>query len=819
MKYLKNSVLRDPLTNLLNEVTTGIYVEHHIKNLESGKRAVFILVNIDQFQKMNEELGYVFMGEIVTNMAEELHEVFESVDVMGRKGNSSFIIFSTTTVTMAQVREKADRICKTLSKQLMGVSAEYDMTVSVGISLYSRDGLTYQELMDCAELALGYATVHESQKYEIYDISKLELYRKLQELNSEALADYLWEKKQNEAVMESKFDYELTDFAFSIMDEKKDADKAIQLILKRVAEFYNLSAVRIIEHVSGEYVMKCTHEWARDKNLQLRGTVWNTNEYQMTRLFNKIDSDNDRMYEEKGSAICNGVEQFEQVNVKSFLRCGMHNGGKYTGSIDFVDYETERNWNELEKRTLKTLTRIVSLYLLKVKAHDEAARAVEDLTSFDKVTGMLKYEKFIKRMRSLLPSIVLHSKPIVMNMDLSNFKYLNEAHGYQVGDHILKNFSEYISEVVPGIMLMSRVAADNIVAFAVLPDDISVDDCMQHFKEASIAFCQDINNTYSNIHLELNCGFYQVEDRRIDPENAVANANMARKLAKSHKQHECVLYTEELDQKNRSQIEMAFNMRKALENREFVVYYQPKIDSVSRKIIGAEALIRWQKPDGTLLYPNSFIPIFERTGTIVDLDFYVYDSVCCYLRKRLDANLPVVPVSMNVSRVHMMQDKIITYVENLMKQYQIEPRLLEFEITESLYVENLDIAIELVNKFKGLGVKVSIDDFGSGYSSLNVLRKLPIDILKLDKVFLEDYIDNLQDQIIIISIVDMAKKLKIKVLCEGIETEGQADFLEKTGCDFMQGFYFSKPVREETFSDLVDRDAVEDIYDAKHERM
>ena len=368
-------------------------------------------------------------------------------------------------------------------------------------------------------------------------------------------------------------------------------------------------------------------------------------------------------------------------------------------------------------------------------------------------------------------------------------------------------------------MLMSRVAADNIVAFAVLPDDISVDDCMQHFKEASIAFCQDINNTYSNIHLELNCGFYQVEDRRIDPENAVANANMARKLAKSHKQHECVLYTEELDQKNRSQIEMAFNMRKALENREFVVYYQPKIDSVSRKIIGAEALIRWQKPDGTLLYPNSFIPIFERTGTIVDLDFYVYDSVCCYLRKRLDANLPVVPVSMNVSRVHMMQDKIITYVENLMKQYQIEPRLLEFEITESLYVENLDIAIELVNKFKGLGVKVSIDDFGSGYSSLNVLRKLPIDILKLDKVFLEDYIDNLQDQIIIISIVDMAKKLKIKVLCEGIETEGQADFLEKTGCDFMQGFYFSKPAREETFSDLVDRDAVEDIYDAKHERM
>lgn len=813
MKYLKNSVLRDPLTNLLNEVTTGIYVEHHIKNLESGKRAVFILVNIDHFQKMNEELGYVFMGEIVTNVSQELQAIFGNVDVMGRKGNSTFIIFSTTTVTMPEVQEKAETICRRLNMKLKGVSAEYNMTVSVGISLYSRDGLTYQTLMDCAELALGYATVHESQKYEIYDNSKLELYKKLQELNSEVLADYLWEQKQNETILESKFDYELTDFAFSIMDEKKDADKAIQLILKRVAKFYNLSAVRILEHIAGEYKIKCTYEWSRDKSQQMRGTTWDVSRDRMTQMVNRVDSDPDKMYEEKGNGICNSEEVFEQGKVKSFLRCGMHNGGKYTGSIDFVDYETERNWNALEKRTLKTLTRIVNLYLLKVKAHDEAARAVEDLTSFDNVTGMLKYEKFIKRMRSLLPSITMKSKPVVINMDLSNFKYLNELYGYQIGDHMLKNFTEFISEVIPGIMLMSRVTADNIVAFSVLPDEVSIKECMKRLKDAGLAFCQDINNTYSNIHLELNCGFYLVEERRIDPAIAVANANMARKLAKTNKRHRCVLYTAELDKENRTQIEMAFNMRKALENREFVVFYQPKIDSATRKIVGAEALIRWQKPDGTMLYPDSFVPIFERTGTIVELDFYVYDSVCRYLRYRLDNNLPVVPISMNVSRVHMMQDKIIEYVKDLMEQYRIEPRLLEFEITESLYVENLDIAVDLVNKFKELGVKVSIDDFGSGYSSLNVLRKLPIDILKLDKVFLEDYLDNKQDQIIIRSVVNMAKKLKIKVLCEGIETEGQADFLEKSGCDFLQGYYFSKPISEQSFNELLNSDVSDDFTD------
>ncbi len=819
MKYLQNSVLRDPLTNLLNEVTTGIYVEHHIKNLESGKRAVFILVNIDHFQKMNEEFGYVFMGEIVTNMAEELQDIFDKVDVIGRKGNSSFIIFSATTVTMSQLKKKAECICKTLSKKLKGVSDEYDMTVSVGVSLYSRDGLNYQSLMDCAELALGYATVHESQKYEIYDASKIELYRKLQELNSEVLADYLWEKKRNETVVESKFDYELTDFAFAIMDEKKDVDKAIRLILKRVAEYYDLSAVRILEHVSGEYVIKCTYEWTRDKSYELRGNVWEANEFEMAQMLNKIDGDSDRMYEEKGSVICNGEELFELNNVKSFLRCGMHNGGKYSGNIDFVDYENDRSWSELEKRTLKTLTRLVSLYLLKVKAHDEAARAVEDLTSFDKVTGMLKYEKFVKRMKSLLPSVSHDTRSVVMNMDLSNFKYLNELYGYQVGDHVLKNFSEYIGEVLPGITLMSRVAADNIVAFAVLPVGATVDESMQRMKDAGAAFCQDINNTYSNIHLELNCGFYLVDDHRMEPADAVANANMARKLAKSYKRHECVLYTEELDKENRAQLEIAFSMRKALENREFVVFYQPKIDSVSRKIVGAEALIRWQKPDGTMLFPDSFIPIFERTGTIVELDYYVYDSVCRYLRKRIDENMPVVPVSMNVSRVHMMQDKIIDYVESLMAKYQIDPKLLEFEITESLYVENLDIAVNLVKKFKKLGVKVSIDDFGSGYSSLNVLRKLPIDILKLDKVFLEDYLDNSQDQIIVISVVDMAKKLKIKVLCEGIETEGQADFLEKSGCDFMQGYYFSKPVAEVKFSDMLNKDAIDVGFEIKQERM
>lgn len=240
-------------------------------------------------------------------------------------------------------------------------------------------------------------------------------------------------------------------------------------------------------------------------------------------------------------------------------------------------------------------------------------------------------------------------------------------------------------------------------------------------------------------------------------------------------------------------------LTEALENEYIKVYYQPKIEAGSTRVIGAEALVRWEKNDGAYMYPNDFIPELERSGRVIELDYFVYKKVFQKLRERLDEGKPVVPVSLNVSRAHLKNLAIYDYVRELFKKYKIPPHYIEFELTESMYVDNFETFRPMIDEFRAAGGKISMDDFGSGYSSLNLLTDLPIDTLKVDKVFLrhDTLLEN--EKIILACVIAMAKKLKMDVICEGVETKSQSQFLSRMGCDMFQGFLYSRPIPEEAF--------------------
>ena len=266
----------------------------------------------------------------------------------------------------------------------------------------------------------------------------------------------------------------------------------------------------------------------------------------------------------------------------------------------------------------------------------------------------------------------------------------------------------------------------------------------------------------------------------------------------------CVLFDRSMMEGIKREVEITSYIPKAIAKHEFKVYYQPKMETETVHLIGAGALVRWQKPDGKFVYPDEFIPYIERSGQIVDVDYYVYRETFRFIAERLREGKKVVPISLNVSRVHLNKMHILEYVKELFEEYKIPSDLIEFELTESIYLDNTKKALELVDGLHKLGAKVSMDDFGSGYSSLNLLSRLPIDIIKLDKVFLKD--DNLQesDKIIISCVVDMAKRLQITSLCEGVETLEQSDYLKEAGCQIQQGYYFSKPIPQEEFEKFMD---------------
>lgn len=424
----------------------------------------------------------------------------------------------------------------------------------------------------------------------------------------------------------------------------------------------------------------------------------------------------------------------------------------------------------------------------------------------DSLTGLDRYEVFLKKLQKAIDGMG-DRRIVVVYTDIRHFKYINDTYGYQVGDALLKDFVEEMTADNPYMICCSRVYSDNFIAANWMPDEVTSEMFRDFINKINQEREVRFREKYLNSRLQFCTGISIVdrESRSHDAETVVSNANLARKVAKELENDSCVLFDNSMMEGIKREVEITSQIPKAIANREFKVYYQPKIETETLKLIGAEALVRWQKPDGTFVYPDQFIPFIERSGQVVDVDYYVYREVFRFLSDRIAAGKGVVPISLNVSRLHLNKMTILDYVQGLFDEYKLSPDLIEFELTESIYLDNTEKALQLVEGLHKMGTKVSMDDFGSGYSSLNLLSRLPIDIIKLDKVFLKDNHLQESDKIVISCMVDMAKKLQITSLCEGVETSEQSDYLKQVGCQIQQGYYFSRPIPQEQFEELMDQ--------------
>ena len=275
---------------------------------------------------------------------------------------------------------------------------------------------------------------------------------------------------------------------------------------------------------------------------------------------------------------------------------------------------------------------------------------------------------------------------------------------------------------------------------------------------------------------------------------------MARKAAKNNILTNVVFYKEQFKVSlyNRKFIEE--NMQSAIEERQFMMYLQPKYSITKNEIIGAEALVRWRHPERGMIYPNQFIPIIEENGFIKEVDYYIWAEACRFIKRCEDVGITSCPVSVNVSRVHLQDNECIQTLAELIQDNHISKELLELEITES--ADDQQISMKAL-QLKEAGFTLLMDDFGSGYSSLNILLETPFDVIKLDKKFMENMMVSNKGKLILEQVVLMADKLELGLLAEGVETKEQIDLLENIGCDQVQGYYYAKPMPEEEFFTLL----------------
>jgi diguanylate cyclase (GGDEF)-like protein len=425
---------------------------------------------------------------------------------------------------------------------------------------------------------------------------------------------------------------------------------------------------------------------------------------------------------------------------------------------------------------------------------------VERVKSKDTLTGLLTLSKFEVEAMKLIatPS---KEKYFIIYSDFDKFKNINDECGYFIGNEMLIHYARIASRYLKPSELFCRITADK---FAMMITYHRLHDALERLHNSYYEVEKEFKERFPKINSVITSGLYFLtpEDKNISL--VLDKANLARKTIKGTHKSNFAIYDRNLHDKITKEKQIESNMYVAIKNHEFLVYMQPKIDLATSKINGAEALVRWRLPSGEILGPMEFIPLFEKNGFINELDFYVYEKTFQAIRQWLDMGKREIVVSVNVSRSHLKDPHFIERLEELLNKYQISTRLIELEITESMFFIELDRVKYIIKSLRRRGFIISIDDFGSGYSSLNMLKTLPIDILKLDRDFFMKNEMGSQDKIVISGIISLAKGLGLKVISEGVETSEQLSFLKESLCDMAQGYLFYKPMPLDEFEQLLD---------------
>lgn len=386
-----------------------------------------------------------------------------------------------------------------------------------------------------------------------------------------------------------------------------------------------------------------------------------------------------------------------------------------------------------------------------------------------------------------------------VSCDIVDFKFFNENYGYAYGNIALKNIASILLKEMKKNELLSRTTGDHFCMMLNYKDEESLKERIFSLMEKVSDFPIDEKG---GMHKAIfRCGVYLI--RKDDDINMVrSRANMARKAISKCINTKINLYSEEDLAKELERKELEEELRYAVERKELLVYFQPKFDITSEKVIGAEALVRWNHPKRGMLPPGMFIPICEENGYICTVDFYMMEEVCKQMKQWKDAGKRLIKVSVNFSRLHLSNKGFVDKLVETVKKYDLEPANLEIELTETVAYEEMENLLEVMHQIKEAGFGLSMDDFGSGYSSLNLLREMPVDVLKLDKGFLDDCGGNsaTREKRIISHVISMAKDLEISVLAEGVETVQQKEFLRESKCDMIQGYYYAKPMPTDHFA-------------------
>ncbi len=444
------------------------------------------------------------------------------------------------------------------------------------------------------------------------------------------------------------------------------------------------------------------------------------------------------------------------------------------------------------------LARPEHLDVVKHKVHAlirlNSAYEILNTMEYDLTTGLHTREYLYASIKETLLSDKGQNYDVVFG-DIMGFKVLSDIFGEEVSEDIIKIAGTAQRDMFGDDVLTCRYGEDTFMTFLPHREAYPIEDFVELNKKLTSLM------PYANVAMKF--GIYQNVDRRRSPRTICDRAILAQKTIKSLYDHYVTFYDQNIREKYLEERNLIEGMKSAIEEKQLKVYLQPKYHMKNNRILGAEALVRWEHPEKGLLSPGAFVPIFERHGYIEQMDFYVWEEACAIYKEMKDEGICVVPISVNVSRVELNNTKLPEILLGLTRKYDMIPSELHLEITESAYIDNQKVINEAIRNLKNAGFMIEMDDFGTGYSSLNMLSEMPINVLKIDMRFIQTSSNTDTSKSIMGFVISLGKWIHVDVIVEGVETKEQIDMLKEMDCNYVQGYYYAKPMPKDEFKALL----------------
>lgn len=767
----------DSLTKLWTKDAAKRLIEDYQQEGQKYEGDVIYLIYLEGWLEFKADSNVNPGSSALQQIAFLLGKLFGKPNVTARISENAFLVYELGCRTVEEASYRAEKLWKKLQGIPFFRERKGEVNVRIGAVWCHGEIKEYDVLLKGTQYAVKCA-INQGQFFRIIKEKEFKQQTDMDLPELKAVTSY--DTLNGQADIE--FITELTDTLFLC----EDAAIGIEISLERLCRYFQVERATVMELSPDRKYFEMTYKY-HVGNIR----VINENLHYIPAYFIRAYANG---FDKNGICLCNCLADLEKVSrivaehekiygTRALMQIAIREEGVFAGYIGIFDEKAERLWTRKEIITYLMAGKIITASILRMRSLKYTLRAAySDLLteSWNKNKFLIETEKSPKR---------AGWKKAVVTFDIKNFKAINLEFSYTIGNEVLIEISNLLGLFIEKDECYARLEADTFVVLLYYREQMELERRVQQLLNHVEHLSARLELMFSFV---CKAGICMEEEIPLDIQEMIDCAEMIRKSIKDYHKSSYGFFNRDSQRRRDREKYITARMKNALENEEFLIYYQPRVDVRSGEYLSLEALARWQPTGEDMIMPGDFIPVFEQNGFISELDLYVFEHVCKEMQKWMQEGKKVYPVAVNISRVHIREKDLMEQLEAVCHKYCVPVKYIELEITESAFLDSPEIVMESAAKIKEKGFRLSMDDFGTGFSSLSMLKDIPVDILKLDKEFFQNKMTG-REKIIISHVIEMARELQIEVVSEGIETLEHEQFLIEIGCDVAQGFLYARP--------------------------